>query len=50
MKDPFKRFGNYNPSQYSGPISSNKLIIVAGIVTFGQMIGNEVAAAATATK
>jgi prohibitin 2 len=34
MKNPFKRFGNYNPSQYSGPRSSNKLIIVAGIVTF----------------
>ena len=34
MKSPFKRFGSYNPSQYSGPRSSNKLIIVAGIVTF----------------
>jgi regulator of protease activity HflC (stomatin/prohibitin superfamily) len=34
MKNPFKRFGSYNPSQYSGPRSSNKLIIVAGIVTF----------------
>ena len=30
MKNPFKRFGS--PNQYSG--SSNKLIIVAGIVTF----------------
>jgi prohibitin 2 len=34
MKNPFKRFGSYNPSQYSGPRSSNKLIIVVGIVTF----------------
>jgi prohibitin 2 len=34
MKDPFKRFGSPNPSQYSGSRSSNKLIIVAGIVTF----------------
>ena len=34
MKNPFKRFGSYNPSQYSGSGSSNKLIIVAGIVTF----------------
>src|SRR5215472_14168195 len=34
MKNPFKRFGSYNPSQYSEPRSSNKLIIVAGIVTF----------------
>jgi prohibitin 2 len=34
MKNPFKRFGSYNPSQYSGPRPYNKLIIVAGIVTF----------------
>jgi regulator of protease activity HflC (stomatin/prohibitin superfamily) len=34
MKNPFKRFGSYNPSQYSGPPGPNKLIIVAGIVTF----------------
>jgi prohibitin 2 len=34
MKNPFKRFGSYNPSQYSGPRSYNKLVIVAGIVTF----------------
>jgi prohibitin 2 len=34
MKNPFKRFGSYNPSQYSGPRSSNKLLFVAGIVTF----------------
>jgi prohibitin 2 len=34
MKNPFKRFGSPNPSQYSGSRSSNKLIIVAGIVTF----------------
>jgi prohibitin 2 len=34
MKNPFKRFGGPNPSQYSGTRSSNKLIIVAGIVTF----------------
>jgi regulator of protease activity HflC (stomatin/prohibitin superfamily) len=34
MKNPFKRFGSPNPSQYSGTRSSNKLIIVAGIVTF----------------
>ncbi|MFY9873124.1 MAG: hypothetical protein WAK17_25720, partial [Candidatus Nitrosopolaris sp.] len=34
MKNPFKRFGSHNPSQYSGSRSSNKLIIVAGIVTF----------------
>jgi regulator of protease activity HflC (stomatin/prohibitin superfamily) len=34
MKNPFKRFGSYNPSQYSGPRSSNKLIIAARIVTF----------------
>ena len=33
MKNPFKRFGSYNPSQYSGSRPSNKLIIVAGIVT-----------------
>jgi len=32
MKNPFKRYGSYNPSQYPG--SSNKLIIIAGIVTF----------------
>src|SRR2546422_2342627 len=34
MKNPFKSFGSPNPSQYSGSRSSNKLIIVAGIVTF----------------
>jgi prohibitin 2 len=34
MKNPLKRFGSHNPSQYSGPRSFNKLIIVAGIVTF----------------
>jgi regulator of protease activity HflC (stomatin/prohibitin superfamily) len=34
MKNPFKRSGGPNPSQYSGSRSSNKLIIVAGIVTF----------------
>src|SRR5947209_1065188 len=34
MKNPFKRFGSPNPSQYSGSRSSNKLIVVAGIVTF----------------
>jgi prohibitin 2 len=34
MKNPFKRFGSYNPSQYSGPRSSDKLLFVAGIVTF----------------
>jgi prohibitin 2 len=34
MKNPFKRFGSPNPSKYSGSRSSNKLIIVAGIVTF----------------
>ncbi|MGA9149448.1 MAG: SPFH domain-containing protein [Candidatus Nitrosopolaris sp.] len=35
MRNPFKRSGSYNPSQYSGPgPSSNKLIIVAGIITF----------------
>jgi len=34
MKNPFKRFGSPNPSQYSGSRSSNKLIIVAGLVTF----------------
>ena len=34
MKNPFKRFGSPNPPQYSGTRSSNKLIIVAGIVTF----------------
>jgi prohibitin 2 len=34
MKNPFKRFGSPNPSQYSGTRSSNKLVIVAGIVTF----------------
>src|SRR2546425_10035307 len=34
MKNPFKRFGSPAPSQYSGSRSSNKLIIVAGIVTF----------------
>ncbi len=35
MRNPFKRSGSYNPSQYSGPGSSfNKLKIVAGIITF----------------
>ena len=34
MKNPFKTFGSPNPSQYSGSRSSNKLIIVAEIVTF----------------
>src|SRR5437899_3436963 len=34
MKNPFKRFGSPNPSQYSGSRSSNKLIILAGIITF----------------
>src|SRR5437879_9258051 len=34
MKNPFKRFGSPNPSQYSGTRAFNKLIIVAGIVTF----------------
>jgi prohibitin 2 len=34
MKNPFKRFGSSNPSKYSGSRSSNKLIIVAAIVTF----------------
>jgi regulator of protease activity HflC (stomatin/prohibitin superfamily) len=34
MKNPFKRFGSPNPSKYSGSRSSNKLIIVAGIITF----------------
>jgi len=35
MRNPFKRSGSYNPSQYSGPgPSSNKLIIVAGVITF----------------
>ena len=34
MKNPFKRVASRYPSQYSGTRSSNKLIIVAGIVTF----------------
>ena len=38
MRNPFKRSGSPNPGrepyQYSGSRSSNKLIIVAGIVTF----------------
>jgi regulator of protease activity HflC (stomatin/prohibitin superfamily) len=34
MRNPFKRSGSSNPSQYSGSRSSNKLIIVAGIITF----------------
>ena len=35
MRNPFKRSGSYNPSQYtgSGP-SSSKLVIVAGVITF----------------
>ena len=38
MRNPFKRSGNPSPGresyQYSGSRSSNKLVIVAGIVTF----------------
>src|SRR3989475_5772357 len=34
MRNPFKRSGSPNPSQYSGSRSSNKLIIVAGLITF----------------
>ena len=34
MRNPFKRSGSPNPSQYSRSRSSNKLIIVAGIITF----------------
>ena len=34
MRNPFKRSGSSNPSQYSRSRSSNKLIIVAGIITF----------------
>jgi prohibitin 2 len=34
MKNPFKTFGSPSPSQYSGSRSSNKLVIVAGIITF----------------
>ena len=38
MRNPFKRSGNPNPDresyQYSGSESSNKLKIVAGIITF----------------
>jgi prohibitin 2 len=34
MKNPFKTFGSASPSQYSGSRSSNKLVIVAGIITF----------------
>src|SRR5438067_3539159 len=34
MENPFKRFGSPYPSQYSGTRSSNKLIIVAGVITF----------------
>ena len=38
MRNPFKRSGSPSPGresyQYSGSRSSNKLIIVAGIVTF----------------
>jgi prohibitin 2 len=35
MRNPFKRSGSHNPSQYSGSgPSSNKLIIVAGVITF----------------
>src|SRR2546421_11822620 len=34
MKNPFKRFSTPYPSQYSGTRAFNKLIIVAGIVTF----------------
>src|SRR6266513_1452832 len=34
MRNPFKRSGSHSPSQYSGARSSNKLIIVAGIITF----------------
>jgi hypothetical protein len=32
MKNPFRGFGSTYPSQYSG--SSNKLVIVAGVITF----------------
>jgi len=32
MKNPFRRFDTTYPSQYSG--SSNKLVIVAGVITF----------------
>src|SRR6266851_338281 len=34
MKNPLKGSGSPSPSQYSGSRSSNKLIIVAGIITF----------------
>ena len=38
MRNPFKRFGTPNPGkesyQYLGSRSSDKLVIVAGIVTF----------------
>ena len=34
MKNPFKGSGSPSPSQYSGSRSSNKLVIVAGIITF----------------
>ena len=34
MRNPFKRSGSSNPSQYSRSRSSNKLIIVTGIITF----------------
>ena len=35
MRNPFKRSGSYNPSQYSGSgPSSSKLVIVAGVITF----------------
>jgi prohibitin 2 len=35
MRNPFKRSGSHIPSQYSGSgPSSNKLIIVAGVITF----------------
>ncbi|MGC2685953.1 MAG: SPFH domain-containing protein, partial [Candidatus Nitrosopolaris sp.] len=35
MRNPFKRSGSHNASQYSGSgPSSNKLVIVAGVITF----------------
>ncbi|MDP9288088.1 MAG: prohibitin family protein [Thermoproteota archaeon] len=34
MRNPFKRSGSPNPTQYSGSRSSNKLKIVAGVITF----------------
>src|SRR6266508_2699698 len=34
MRNPFKRFGSPSTSPYSGSRAPNKLIILAGIVTF----------------